>query len=221
MKKLSSTLAYSNRQISCIQERWNIRAEDWDKYIIDPDCHVHLDDGYIRFLQFAEERLEFQFGSTKPTILDLGCGTGLVGERLSIRAKIIIYTDISPVMISKAKQKVIPNSAFIIADAFSLPFPNSSFDMLVSRGVMLSHYGLPHLHDLLREIARVIRPGGIAILDYLHTGGMVFYPYKTEGKTYFGKGEIEYDASCVQLSFGHLDGGIQSRIHIIELLREE
>ena len=219
MKKLSSTLAYSNRQISCIQERWNIRAEDWDKYIIDPDCHVHLDEGYNRFLLFAEERLEFHFGSTKPTILDLGCGTGLVGEHLATRANMILCTDISPVMISKAKQKEIPNSAFIIADAFGLPFPNSSFDMLVSRGVMLSHYGLPHLQDLLREIARVIRPDGIAILDYLHTGGMPFYPYKTDGKTYFDKGEIEYNASCIQLFFGYLDGGLQSRIHIIELLR--
>ncbi|HEX2030794.1 MAG TPA: class I SAM-dependent methyltransferase [Actinomycetota bacterium] len=56
-------------------------------------------------------------------------------------------------------------------DARALPFPDASFDVVVSSAVLHNLHDRAGRRRALREIVRVLRPGrGLAILDILHTG---------------------------------------------------
>ena len=70
--------------------------------------------------------------------------------------------DISADMLEEARRRCPPEVRLVQADARSLPFPDDSFDAVIALDL------LPHLPDLesgLRELARVVAPGGALIFD--------------------------------------------------------
>lgn len=92
--------------------------------------------------------------------LDLGCGTGWIQEVLALKGgrRHMVGIDISEGMLRFASQKKIP---VVLGDAEKIPFKDSSFDGVVAKGV------LHHLSDTetaVSEIARVLKPGGLAVL---------------------------------------------------------
>lgn len=102
-------------------------------------------------------------------VLDLCCGTGDMAFALRRQAgkatPFILGADFSHPMLQRAAQKSagIPLH-WLEADALRLPLPNGSFDLVTAA------FGFRNLADYdagLREIARVLRPGGTAgILDF-------------------------------------------------------
>ena len=93
-------------------------------------------------------------------VLDLCCGTGDLALRFNRR---VVGVDFTGEMLRIAQARN-PAGIWLCADALRLPFPDNSFDV-VSVG-----YGLRNLADLdtgLREIYRVLRPGGkLLSLDF-------------------------------------------------------
>jgi len=93
-------------------------------------------------------------------VLDLCCGTGDLALRFNRR---VVGVDFTGEMLRIARARN-PGGIWLRADALRLPFPDNSFDV-VSVG-----YGLRNLGDLdtgLREIYRVLRPGGkLLSLDF-------------------------------------------------------
>lgn len=95
-------------------------------------------------------------------VLDVGCGTGYLGLSLSAAgvAEEIHASDISPGMLERAAanaDELGVEARFVRASATELPYPDHTFDAVVSRGV------LHHLHDPVASLAewrRVVRPGG-------------------------------------------------------------
>lgn len=104
-------------------------------------------------------------------VLDLATGTGDLAFALAaaVRSVKVIGLDIAQNMIRRAeqtrRQRQIPNVEFRIGDMMSLPLAPASMD-----AVTVS-YGLRNCPDLrlaLREIYRVLKPGGvIASLDFV------------------------------------------------------
>lgn len=92
--------------------------------------------------------------------LDLCCGTGDIAQRLPGR---VVGADFTAEMLRVAASRT-TRVGWIQTDALRLPFPDASFDA-VTVG-----YGLRNLADLeagLREIHRVLRPGGkLLSLDF-------------------------------------------------------
>jgi ubiquinone/menaquinone biosynthesis C-methylase UbiE len=93
-------------------------------------------------------------------LLDYGCYDGWMTPRyLTIGPSSITGLDISENAIAQAKAKYGNVATFFAGDAHAMPFPNTSFDIVIGRGIL-------HHLDLdvaLKEIRRVLRPGGKAI----------------------------------------------------------
>jgi demethylmenaquinone methyltransferase / 2-methoxy-6-polyprenyl-1,4-benzoquinol methylase len=121
-------------------------------------------------------------------ILDLCCGTGDMTFALRKQAgkgrPQILGADFSHAMLQRARAKSLdkvsqngrPAAQWIEADALSLPFPDRHF------GLVTSAFGFRNLADYdagLREIARVLRPGGeCGILDFSEPKGIMGQLYR-------------------------------------------
>jgi demethylmenaquinone methyltransferase/2-methoxy-6-polyprenyl-1,4-benzoquinol methylase len=100
-------------------------------------------------------------------VLDLCCGTGDQATALRRRGARVTAADFCVPMLAIARHKFArvqpPRPAALAADALALPFPDNRF-----AGATVS-FGLRNVADLdaaLREIARVLRPGGkLVVLD--------------------------------------------------------
>ncbi len=96
-------------------------------------------------------------------VLDIGCGTGWLLRLMAGRlpAGRLVGVDVSDAMIAQARQAAGGDARleFHVAVAEQLPFPDASFDRVVS---IESAYYWPDPAAGLREIARVLRPSGSA-----------------------------------------------------------
>jgi demethylmenaquinone methyltransferase / 2-methoxy-6-polyprenyl-1,4-benzoquinol methylase len=118
---------------------------------------------------------------TDAQVLDLCCGTGDMTFALRRLAGNtpgrIVGADFSHAMLVRADAKSDRrNPRWVEADALRLPFADSSFDLLTSA------FGFRNLADYdagVREIARVLRPGGeCGILDFGEPGGVIGKVYR-------------------------------------------
>ncbi|MCG8422035.1 MAG: class I SAM-dependent methyltransferase [Proteobacteria bacterium] len=93
-------------------------------------------------------------------VLEVGCGTGLLLDRVRLFASYATGMDLSSRMLARARQRDLP---VISADATLLPFPDNCFDVVYSFKV------LPHVADIraaLSEMSRVTRPGGYVLAEF-------------------------------------------------------
>ncbi|MGH3169321.1 MAG: class I SAM-dependent methyltransferase, partial [Trebonia sp.] len=102
--------------------------------------------------------------------LDLGCGAGRHAFEAYRRGANVVAADLNtgelgPVrdmfaaMRAEGEAPAEASAIALTADATSLPFPDDSFDKIIAAEI-LEH--VPHDQRAITEIARVLRPGGIA-----------------------------------------------------------
>lgn len=101
---------------------------------------------------------------TSDTVLDFGCGTGLISNEIAGNVKLIQAIDISSKMIELAKNKAddrkIQNIDFSHSTIFDERYKSGSFD------VILAFYILHLLEDNQKTIQRIndlLKPGGLVI----------------------------------------------------------
>jgi demethylmenaquinone methyltransferase / 2-methoxy-6-polyprenyl-1,4-benzoquinol methylase len=112
--------------------------------------------------------------SPSDRVLDVATGTGLVARALVRRYGCsVVGLDQSAEMLGRARALVGPDVEFVQGEAERLPFEDSSFDALTFT------YLLRYVDDpaaTMRELARVVRPGGrIAMLEFYVPSG-VWHP---------------------------------------------
>ncbi|HEY7560617.1 MAG TPA: methyltransferase domain-containing protein [Gaiellaceae bacterium] len=93
-------------------------------------------------------------------VLDVGCGTGLLADALAQRGARVWGVDASPEMLARARARAGKRVGFKLGRAEALPFKDAWFERTVLRLVV-------HLVDrprALPELARVLRPGGRAVI---------------------------------------------------------
>jgi ubiquinone/menaquinone biosynthesis C-methylase UbiE len=99
--------------------------------------------------------------------LDAGCGAGDYSVALAqIGARRVAGFDVSTGSLRIAHDHT-PSANFGQAGLSELPYRGASFDVIWSWGVL--HY-VPNSQSALREIVRVLRPGGIAVIHTLRSG---------------------------------------------------
>jgi SAM-dependent methyltransferase len=109
-------------------------------------------------------------------ILDLGCGYGGYALALQRRGAEVVGVDLDP-------HQGLTGIPLVSADAARLPFQPEAFDLVVCSS-LIEH--LPEPPALLREIFRVLRPGGKVYLSfppfYSYWGGHQFSPFHWLGE---------------------------------------
>jgi demethylmenaquinone methyltransferase / 2-methoxy-6-polyprenyl-1,4-benzoquinol methylase len=121
-----------------------------------------------RWRRFLVSRIDARRGDT---VLDVATGTGAVAREL-IRYKgcSVVGLDQSPEMLAEARRRLGEDVRLVEGSAERLPFDDASFDGLTFT------YLLRYVADppaTLRELARVVRPGGsIASLEFAVPRGL-------------------------------------------------
>ncbi|MFJ9929037.1 class I SAM-dependent methyltransferase [Streptomyces misionensis] len=135
-----------------VQEFFTARAADWDRKF--------PDDGPAYTAAVAE--LGLRAGDR---VLDAGCGTGRA--LLPLRAAVgptgvVLGADLTPAMLTEAARAGRDRAGLLLlADVTALPLRSRSLDAVFAAG-LIAH--LPRPEENLRELARVVRPGGTLAL---------------------------------------------------------
>jgi ubiquinone/menaquinone biosynthesis C-methylase UbiE len=103
-------------------------------------------------------------------VIEIGCGSGQLSIPLSESVASWDATDFSPAMIAQAKKRPHGgNLSFYVRRASDLPYEHSTFDAAVASNVL---HVMPHPERALRELRRVLKPGGLLIAPtYVHGSG--------------------------------------------------
>jgi ubiquinone/menaquinone biosynthesis C-methylase UbiE len=135
-----------------VQEFFTARAADWDRRF--------PDDGPAYAAAVAE--LGLRAGDR---VLDAGCGTGraLPPLRAAVGPTgIVLGADLTPAMLTEAARAGRDRAGLLLlADVTALPLRSRSLDAVFAAG-LIAH--LPRPEENLRELARVVRPGGTLAL---------------------------------------------------------
>jgi SAM-dependent methyltransferase len=125
------------------------------------------------FREFCEQYL-------KPTdaVLDAGCGPGRALPYLESIGVRLYAADLSGNSLALAKQRS-PRTSFAQTDALRLPFRDAVFDAVCSDGV-LHHTASPARG--LSELARILRPQGLAYVAVYKRWRHYFYLYHFPGE---------------------------------------
>ena len=115
---------------------------------------------------FAGVANPWQLGRLDPgeRVLDLGCGAGtdsLVAAQMVGEQGHVTGIDMTPAMLAKARAAAaemgVTNVDFVECEAEQLPFPDESFDVVISNGVIDL---IPDKDAVFAELHRVLAPGG-------------------------------------------------------------
>jgi SAM-dependent methyltransferase len=207
---------YEKRNLNEIAARWNARASTWDRSLRHPNCHLNEDGAYARFLDevhlILERRRSF---CASGGVIDLGCGTGLVLVDVVSRFAWGIGVDISKDMIEIACRKRIPQSRFLVADAFNISAHCPAAAAVLSRGVLLSHYGYEQGFELLKSIYRGLIPSGFLILDFLNLAAWDRHQHAPDTKTYFNGDEVSQMAHNAGFARAKILGRMERRVLLL------
>ena len=131
-----------------VQEFFGVRAADWDRRF--------PDDGPAFATAVAESGLR-----PGDRVLDAGCGTGraLAALRSAVGPSgTVLGADLTPQMLDAARRAGREaDGCLLLADVARLPLRDGVLDAVFAAG-LIAH--LPDPEENLRELARVVRPGG-------------------------------------------------------------
>ena len=128
--------------------------------------------GESKFRQLSLQDLTI---SADTKVLDLCCGSGQATSVLVQRFQDVTGLDASPLSLERA-QKNVPQAQYVEALAEEMPFPDNLFD-LVHTSVAMHEMRPKQLRQIIQEVYRVLKPGGIfTLVDFHRPTNPIFWP---------------------------------------------
>lgn len=141
--------------------------------------------------------------STVYRALNLGTGEGDYDRMIAAYCTELIGCDVNEEDLAHARalNKDVPNLRYEPNNALALTYPDNYFDLIVSCEV-IEHVGQPA--QMIREMYRVLKPGGVAIMTFPSREFPVTYdPVNRIWQLTRGDGSREYAISQGAYAFGH------------------
>jgi ubiquinone/menaquinone biosynthesis C-methylase UbiE len=130
---------------------------------------VNHEESFRRFHRFLKRAVKLDDRASVYHVLDLGCGTGEASWPLWRHVASVTFLDRSAAMLRLARNKknLGPRGVYVRGEVERLPFNDSSFDVVVSRGALISQVAEEEVPGVLRHLQRVTKPGGLIVLDFV------------------------------------------------------
>jgi SAM-dependent methyltransferase len=143
-------------------KRANVLYHDWEAGSYDEKWSISYDERCVTYARDRFAHVADWPATPYPRALEIGTGTGffllnLMQAGLAARGSV---TDISPGMVSVALRNAGSLGLDVdgrVADAETIPYEDASFDVVVGHAVL---HHIPDVERALREVLRVLRPGG-------------------------------------------------------------
>ncbi len=139
-----------------LSEAWEAHARAWITWVRTPG-----NDSYDRY--HRDQFIPLVPPPGRRT-LDVGCGEGRLTRHLASLGHHIVGIDASPTLVTAARE-LAPGMELHVANAAALGFDDASFDQVVS---FMCLHDVDDLDAAVREIARVLEPGGVATIAIVH-----------------------------------------------------
>jgi SAM-dependent methyltransferase len=128
----------------------SIQREAWSSFI---PVEIMTTPPAAKLVKFAEVK-------AGERVLDVACGTGVVAITAALRGAKVAGLDLTPALVERARKNAAiagVDVEFIEGDAEALPYPDASFDVVLSQ---YGHMFAPRPAVVVREMLRVLRKGG-------------------------------------------------------------
>ena len=161
------------------------------------------------------DRLEELLGllPEHPDVLELGAGAGVLSTRILAARGNLVGVDISAEQVRRARERV-PAARFVHGDLTSVDFDAASVDAVVAFYV-LNHVAREAYAELLRRVARWLRPGGYLLASFSATDTPGWYGEWVGGvETFFSGYEPAETLRLVE------DAGLALVRHDLETIEE-
>jgi ubiquinone/menaquinone biosynthesis C-methylase UbiE len=152
------TVAASNQDVKAVVEHFDrlSASGDWSRlYAISDGFTYHFHVRRARVLELLPRRLG--------RVADVGCGPGVMVEAVLERGGTFDGVDLSPEMVREAQDRYghLPGVSFRTGNIEALDLPSDSYDQVIVMAV-IEYLKTPD--RALAEVARIMRPGGLAIV---------------------------------------------------------
>jgi demethylmenaquinone methyltransferase/2-methoxy-6-polyprenyl-1,4-benzoquinol methylase len=128
--------------------------------------------GETRFRQLALQGLTI---NSDTQVLDLCCGSGQSTQFLVKYSQNVTGLDASPKSLQRARQNV-PEASYVEAFAEKIPFADNYFDV-VHTSAALHEMQPEQLRQIIQEVYRVLKPGGVfTLVDFHAPKNPIFWP---------------------------------------------
>ncbi len=175
----------TDRSLIDIKERWNNFALHQPYYYVNPDTRSGRKADEFELKEtgqadyktlVSEDKLLSELGQhSDKKIAHIGPGVGRLTEHFSRDFAEVYAVDISPVMISIGQKRLSQhaNISWLETNGQNLPLPDESVDLVFSNQVFKFLPSAVLVSGYLKEIERVLKPGGIAKIQ-LRTGPEIY-----------------------------------------------
>lgn len=166
-------------------------SDYWDRNVSNWKVARHLDVGSQAFFEEVERYRFDKLDYLEPVagydrhagkkVLDVGCGLGTDTSRFASHGADVTGIDIAPEAIALAEKNFawrgLPGQ-FHVMDGEAMSFPDDSFDFVYCHTVL--HF-TPSPEKMVREIHRVLKPGGRALLMTINRRSWLYFMHRVAG----------------------------------------